>query len=172
MWCSAAGTESCLPEFADFKVQTQFRGKPAESRFTAPAQLPPNYEPSDRDLLPDSDERYRDSVALDVHKGPNFAGHYTVAQWSCGTGCSSGVVVDAETGHLYRNMPYGTLDISETPYKGLSFRIDSTLLIVEACTDADQQKQPDCSRNYYRWVPPRFLLIHKVQLPVPQWLKR
>jgi hypothetical protein len=160
-----------LPRFEDFKVQLQFKGIPAKPRFTAPAELPQNHQPSDRDLLPDSDERYRGSVTLDAQQGPNFAGHYTIAQWSCGTGCSSSVVVDAETGQLYRHMPYGTLDTSGTAYTGLSFRINSSLLIVEGCIDTDQTEQPDCSRSYYRWAPPRFVLLHKVRVPVPQWLK-
>lgn len=161
-----------LPSFDDFRVQGQFNGNPAKPRFTAPAALPANHQFVRGDLLPDGDLRYRASVTRAAQQGPNFAGHYTIAQWSCGTGCSSGIVVDAKTGELYREMPYGTLDTSGTAYGGLSFRIDSTLLIIEGCVDTDQQEIPDCSRAYYRWSPPRFIIIRKVPLPVPQRLRR
>ena len=87
-------------------------------------------------------------------------------------GCSSAVVVDARTGQIYRKMPYGTLDIGRTRYTGLSFRKDSSLLIVEGCLDIDQRQHPDCSRSYYRWVSPRFVLLRKTLLPVPDWMKR
>src|SRR5215472_348597 len=66
------------PRFEDFKVQVRFNGTPAKPRFTAPAELPPSYQPSENDLLPDSDDRYRGSVTLAAQQGPNFAGHYTI----------------------------------------------------------------------------------------------
>ena len=163
--CGAQPTDRCAPDhtprFEDFKVKTTFRGIPANPRFTDDPQ-------------PDSDERHRGSVEISAQRGPNFAGRYTIAEWSCGTGCSSSVVVDARNGQLYRDMPYGTLDLSGTKYTGLSFRVDSSLLIVEGCldTDADQEHTPECSRGYYHWVPPRFVLVRKVPLPVPEWLKR
>jgi hypothetical protein len=161
-----------LPRFEDLRVEPRFEGVPAKPRFTAPAALAENHQPSKDDLLPDADERYRESVTFYARQGPNFAGHYTIAQWSCGTGCSSSVMVDAQTGQLYRKMPYGTLDTSGTKYTGLSFRVDSSLLIVEGCIDNDQREQPDCSRSYYRWSAPRFVLLRKVPLLIPQWLKR
>jgi hypothetical protein len=133
------------------------------------------------DRLPDADERYRESVTLDALRGPNFAGQYTIAGWSCGTGCSSMVVVDSRTGTLYRDVPFGTLDTSGNPqsenhvYAGLSFQRDSSLLVIEGCLDADfrdaKGQPPDCSRSYYQWVSPRFKLLRKIPLPAPIWLK-
>jgi hypothetical protein len=171
-----------LPGFADYKVNARFHGVPAKPRFTSPQELRPNRRASNDDRLPDLDERYRESVILDAQQGPNFAGRYTIAQWSCGTSCSSGVVVDARTGQLYRDLPYGTLVTSGNPdskdhqYAGLSFRLDSSLLIAKGCFDMDERdsegKPPDCDRRYYNWVPPRFKLLRRMPLPVPQYLKR
>jgi hypothetical protein len=171
-----------LPVFMDYKVDARFQGAPAKPRFTNPPELRPNHRISDDDSLPDSDERYRGSVSLDARQGPNFAGQYTIAQWSCGTSCSSSVVVDERTGRLFRDTPYGTLVTSGNPeskdhqYAGLSFRLDSSLLIVEGCFDVDARdsagKPADCNRSYYNWIPPRFTLLRRVPLPVPQYLKR
>ena len=159
-----------LPKFADFAVKTIFHGVPAQPRFTRRGQ----------NSFPDADERYRESVEFDAREGPNFAGGYTIARWSCGTECSSMVVVDARTGTIYRDAPFGTLDTSRhmktdgPKYAGLSFRKDSSLLIVEGCFDADFReangKRPDCSRSYYQWVAPRFKLLLK--LPVTHTQER
>lgn len=35
--------------------------------------------------------------------GPNFAGHYTVVEWGCGTGCQNHVIVDNLTGNIIEN---------------------------------------------------------------------
>ncbi len=167
-------THDRTPRFEDFKVKARFKGIPAKPRFTAPPELRPNQQLSENDSLPDADARYREAVEFDARRGTNFAGRYTIAKWSCGTGCSSNVVVDAGTGELYREVPYATLDLTGTKYTGLSFRVDSSLLIVEGCldTDEDQDHTPECSRSYYNWVAPRFVLLRKVPLAVPEWLKR
>jgi hypothetical protein len=34
-------------------------------------------------------------------EGINFAGHYTLVYWGCGTSCQSGVIVDRKTGKIY-----------------------------------------------------------------------
>ena len=144
-------TSRRVPQFGDYPVKARFSGVPAKPRFTN-----------------SSDQRYRESVSLVAAAGPNFAGFYTIAQWSCGTGCSVGVVVDARTGRLYR-MPYGTLDImnpGSSDYGGLSFQLESSLLVVEGCTSVDQH-EAGCGRSYYNWTPPRLILVRRMDLPVP-----
>lgn len=167
------------PSFKDYPVRTIFHGTPAKPDFTNPATLPekPGYGPTD--LLPDADPRYRGSVEIDAHSGPNFAGSFTIAQWSCGSECSSMVVVGTANGHLYRDVPFGTLEIEEgnsREYSGLSFRLGSTLLVVEGCLDVDERnaegKRPDCSRSYYNWKPPKFVLLRRIPLAIPDWVKR
>ena len=176
--CSAADH---TPAFGDFAAKPIFRGTPAEPQFTNPRQVLPNRQSGENDLLPDADDRYRTSVRLNAQRGPNFAGRYTIARWSCGTSCSSMVVVDAVTGVLYRDAPFGTLVTNGNPqsklheYSGLSFRKDSSLLVVEGCFDVDfreaEGKPTDCSRSYYQWIAPRFNLLRKIALPAPLWSK-
>ena len=120
---SVCATADHTPRFQDFAVKASFRGLPAAPQFTNPRQLRPKRQMDENDLLPDADERYRESVQLDAQRGPNFAGRYTVARWNCGTSCSSMVVIDAGTGALFRDAPFGTLVTNGT----LAPRITSML---------------------------------------------
>lgn len=43
---------------------------------------------------------FRTKINEALAMGPNFAGHYTVATWGCGSGCQEHAVVDAKTGNI------------------------------------------------------------------------
>jgi len=161
--------QSRVPRFEDFPVSSDWKGPSARPLFVR------------QELLPDGDDRYRGSVALDVEAGPNFAGRYTIARWSCGTDCISMIVVDAKTGALYRSVPFGELVTSGNPdskdhrYAGLSFRTNSRLLVVEGCFDPDT-KDPvgriNCNRSYYVWRADRFQRLDSIPLDTPPWYRR
>ena len=51
----------------------------------------------------------------------NFAGHYTLVYWGCGSSCQSSLLIDRKTGKIY-DAPGASL--------GYDFRIDSKMLIV------------------------------------------
>lgn len=53
--------------------------------------------------------------------GINFAGHYTLVTWGCGSPCQSGVVVNRKTGKIYDG--YGTS-------LGSEFKKDSKMIIM------------------------------------------
>lgn len=56
--------------------------------------------------------RLRDTIAREK---PEFAGHYLVAGWGCGTdGCNTGAIIDAITGHAY---PFPVAMSSVSPLK-------------------------------------------------------
>jgi hypothetical protein len=52
--------------------------------------------------------------------GINFAGHYTLVEWGCGTACQTGVLVDRKTGEIH-DRPTSSL--------GTDFKSNSTLFI-------------------------------------------
>jgi hypothetical protein len=72
-----------LPRFEDYPVTAIFKGTPA----------PPKLRPGDR--------LFRTRIREGAAKGPNFAGHYTIAEWGCGMGCVSIAIVDASDGRIY-----------------------------------------------------------------------
>jgi len=46
-------------------------------------------------------QEHRTAIRNGAKHGPNFAGHYTVVDWGCGTSCGIYVIVDARTGTIY-----------------------------------------------------------------------
>lgn len=86
---------------------------------------------------------FRTVLRNGIKSGPNYAGHYTVVVWGCGTSCSSFAVVNLKTGqvitspgidslagnHLNRTidqfLPEGGSD-----YWGYRYRPDSRLLVL------------------------------------------
>lgn len=69
----------------------------------------------------------------------SFSGYYVTIYWGCGTGCITGVMVDARDGKVY-NLPVdehtashncpGEVDIERT-----SFKVDSKLFITTSCSE-------------------------------------
>lgn len=73
--------------------------------------------------------RYR-SVLRDAASGPvNFAGHYVLAEWGCGSGCVMAAAIDKKSGRVVP-LPFTVsdwpLDVSEP----IAYRADSCMLIV------------------------------------------
>lgn len=61
-------------------------------------------------------------------EGANFAGHYALVNWGCGTECQGSLLVDVRTGKVVG------LKGSDEPLataRGVAFRIDSRLLIAD-----------------------------------------
>jgi len=53
----------------------------------------------DFSLIPEAKAFYT-RITETVSSGPNFAGHYTVVYWGCGTDCYGYAIVDAATGKV------------------------------------------------------------------------
>lgn len=86
-----------------------------------------------------------------VRRGPNFAGHYTVAGWGCGTACAVYVIMDDSTGRIYeppeisRAVDLGVGDAEPV------FRANSSLMVLASCADPRIYGLKNCRRNFYRW---------------------
>jgi hypothetical protein len=92
--------------------------------------------------------------------GPNFAGHYIIVQWGCGSPCIMMVVVDASTGDVLPppisagsggasalTLPLlVTGDSAPWPAK-IEFHLNSRLLIAKATSD--MKRLPSSSYIYY-----------------------
>ena len=70
--------------------------------------------------FPDA-KRFITRISEAYKDGPNFAGHYTVATWGCGSGCQNSAVIDNETGEI--------IDFGIESSYGLDFNLDSKILI-------------------------------------------
>jgi hypothetical protein len=132
------------PPFEEYSVVDSFKGRPA------PVDL--SSDPKAR--------RYRTMLREGAAEGPNFAGHYTVVTWGCGTECQVHSIVDARTGRVYM-FPF------VTGYD-LAFRRDSRLLVADAvdeCLDP-QLIGPDES-TWYVWNEHTLKRIGAVRIVAP-----
>jgi hypothetical protein len=90
------------------------------------------------------DRKYKTMIRDAAAAGANFAGHFAIASWGCGTGCLEFVIADLKTGTVYDppflgvGFHYRRADFGPTPgwqcYADyLTYRLDSRLLVVEGC---------------------------------------
>jgi hypothetical protein len=130
-----------VPRFEDYGVTSKFIGKPA---------LP------DVKSLPRA-RRFRTMLREGAAHGPNFAGHYTIVFWGCGTGCVEPAIVDARDGRVF--FPPGLTYIDGTfvdfdhnekvpEVTTLRYRTDSSLLIVVGSPEEDEKST---GVTYYSW---------------------
>jgi hypothetical protein len=116
-----------LPRFEDYASAESFGGK---------THLPVLATPLDR--------KYKTTIREAAAAGADFAGHFAIASWGCGTGCLEFVIVDLKTGTVYDpsfsgvGFHYQSADFGPTPewqcYADfLTYRRNSRLLIVEGC---------------------------------------
>ncbi|MGZ5838295.1 MAG: hypothetical protein ACXWI2_02975 [Croceibacterium sp.] len=98
--------------------------------------------------------RYRTAIARGAAVGVNFAGHYTIVGWGCGSSCLDWAIVDRVTGTVHFDPRYrivSTLrvadDLARTgkvgaqTFGGLVFRRDSNLLVVQGAPHEDQRRE-------------------------------
>jgi len=89
--------------------------------------------------------------------GVNFAGHFIVAGWGCGTGCISGAIIDARNGNVYWPLPLYALGVW---YDGqnyvdepVAYRKNSRLLVLSGSPGVkDDQKEKPSGKYYYEWT--------------------
>jgi hypothetical protein len=137
------GAGDALPGFEQFKVQGKYSGKPAAPILSTRTQ-----------------RNFRTVIREEAASGPNFAGHYTLAEWGCGAGCVSLAVVDSATGRTFDGpfsiLGYDLAYVYEGGEEQLEFRIDSRLVIARGCPG-----EKDCGTYYYEWADERFKLLRK-----------
>ncbi|NPT42065.1 hypothetical protein GNZ12_12190 [Paraburkholderia sp. 1N] len=112
-WMSVAqAADAGVPRFEDFAVNDTFAGKAAKVR-----------------LVSADDKEYATRIREASRQKPNFAGHYVLASWGCGTSCVSTVVIDAKTGRVTW-LPFTVCCWDVDVQEPIEFRRDSRLLVV------------------------------------------
>jgi len=84
-----------------------------------------------------------------IVKPTNFAKNYWLIFWSCGTSCSTGVIID-QAYKLY-SLP--------TAEWGYAFRLDSNLLIENPPTKNRQYRPNWANSIYYHWKNNKFIKL-------------
>ena len=144
---SAVALAAGPPQFKDYPVKKVFRGPIAAPVLTtAMARM------------------FRTQLRNSVKYGPNFAGHYTLARWGCGAGCSAVAVIDAISGQVWF-APFSLEDVllKEGVYchRSAEFEVDSELFIATGNVNGK------VGTHYFRWRQSRFTpLLFEEQCPV------
>jgi hypothetical protein len=111
---------------------------------------------------------YRTVLRRAISEGPDFAGHYKVAGWGCGTACGVFVVVNLATGRVIIPESFGSvyddgfdgtgfLPDSERLEGPVRYRRDSRLLVVLGAIDEDESRQ---GAFYFVLKDEKLLLLH------------
>ena len=141
------------PRFEDYKVKTGFKGKPAA----------PDVRSHPRSRL------FRTMLRMNAKEGPDFAGHYTIASWGCGSGCSEYAIIDAITGRVFHPPQFQSIDVNnidnaifETDQRLVRYRRDSRLLMVIGGINEDPKLR---GISYFVWDGARLKRIRFVARP-------
>lgn len=159
------------------RAQTPLYGNVSLPRFEdypaipGPSKLPAMPIFNDQDDL-ETDLRFRQDVTTAALDGPNFAGKFTVAKISCGTGCVYIAVVNEETGRVFSKMPFESLLVGpfkdrsgKTQLGRVAFGIHSRLLVASGWFDSTNGRDEGyCARMYYEWKGDQFRLVRRVAL--------
>lgn len=136
LWLIAGvSSASPPPRFETYPAEARFSGVPAKPLLeTALAR------------------KFRTVIKNGAGQGPNFAGHFTVIAWGCGSGCRQIIIADAKTGKLIElpftvlTMPPLSAEDDAEALSGDEFKIDSRLLALSGCLDEDEAR---CGKHYF-----------------------
>ena len=76
---------------------------PSFRLFAADASIPAGHAKLDLSSDPMARE-YRTVIRSQMRLGPNFAGHYRVVVWGCGSSCAMFAAVDLNSGRVYHRI--------------------------------------------------------------------
>jgi hypothetical protein len=124
--------------FEDYATAQSFRGSTSRLTFST------------------NTERYRGQFAAAAGQSPNFAGHFILTHWGCGTNCQMGGVIDARTGQTTL-IPFTvccSVD-SGQDVQMMDFRPNSRLIIFNGLLD---EKEKGGRRHVYTFENGDFIL--------------
>jgi hypothetical protein len=135
-----SGEKKAVPRFTDYPATNVFKGKPVKVDLKSDPQA----------------RRFRTQLRTQTAEGADFAGHYRLVIWGCGTGCQEFAIVDCKSGkvHFSSELPYVTYGAVDRDDFGLEFRVNSRLLIVRGA-----RKEGADGVYYYLWDGKKVTLI-------------
>jgi hypothetical protein len=118
-----------LPQFEEYLTDSIYHGKISDPNFT-----------TNKDAI-----KFKSTIKNNLKNakdknGINFAGHFIICEWGCGSPCQKNVIVDAKTGYIYNGIN------TCWSYKS---RPNSKLLI--ANPDSGNIYNNVCKTEYYLW---------------------
>jgi hypothetical protein len=140
--------KNCYPITAKDLVR---EGAPRFDQY--PAKVEQIRHPAKPKLHSHMARRYRTMLRRGVAEGPNFAGHYAVVVWGCGTDCRVFAVVNLKSGKVIFPDDFDAVvfwhrvkaddfeQAGASPSRMLRYKIDSRLLIVVGAINEGEGKE-------------------------------
>jgi len=94
-------------------------------------------------------------IRIQASKGPNFAGHFTLAYWGCGSPCLSFVIIDAVSGAIYEFKESVACADENRMDASVDFKLESRLVIATGFSE-----KLGCGNSFYEWNGKELTLIH------------
>lgn len=124
--------------FQHYPAVTDFVGRPARPLLDTPLEY-----------------SYRTVIRIQASKGPNFAGHYTLAKWGCGSPCVKFVIIDARSGTVYDpGLTFGCANKNGLE-ASVKFKLSSRLIVA-----TDSSEESGCGTGFYEWDRKQLSLVH------------
>ncbi|AOR69327.1 hypothetical protein BBJ41_03185 [Burkholderia stabilis] len=141
---------------------------PSFDRYPARAARAPRKPAASPRLTGKEARLYRTVIRDEFTQPANFAGHYRVAIWGCGTDCRNFAIVDKYTGATY-TMPgvQAIAGVMGNDDERVDFRAGSSLLIVAGCFNDDcDDNNAKAARFFYEWTGTRLRLVGSCPLAI------
>ncbi len=143
--CLAVAVHGATPQFEDYPAVA------SPSARNNQVVIPRQELATDKQF----DQRIKDAA----RQGPNFAGRYTIVEWSCGSWCTSFVIVNVDSRRIYWPDFYG---VGGCPAADgidrdlVTYRSNSRLIEINGSPErADPKSQTaisePCGRHYFLW---------------------
>jgi len=117
---------------------------------------------------------FRTNLRNAAKEGVNFAGHYMLTTWGCGTNCSQSAVIDARSGRVFfpeilEEIGIGYCELPDE-FEPLVSRADSRLLVLSGFKGGDlNKKSAPCGIYYLEWTGTDFKQVKfekKIRRPI------
>jgi hypothetical protein len=110
---------------------------------------------------------YKTRLSEGLREGINFAGHFVIVGWGCGTGCTNAAVIDTFTGKVHWPEEFYNVDArypDEYSDVQLDFRKNSRLLIIHGRpgTANENGYSGPAGDYYFEWRNNRLQLLKSV----------
>lgn len=140
---TAGAQDGAAPRFGDYK-EPVFKGRGAALKLKAPEA-----------------RSYRTRLREGARRAVNFAGHYKLHTWSCGTGCLQTAFIDAKTGEVYFPSElngfilcfFESEPVAHELEDSLQFQKGSRLIVMSGYPMSERGKdEPKKGLYYYEWT--------------------
>lgn len=111
---------------------------------------------------------FRTNLRNAAKEGVNFAGHYILTTWGCGTNCSQSAIIDARNGRVFfpnelEGAGFGFCDLPDDTEPSV-YKANSRLLILSGFKGGDlDNRDGRCGIYYLEWTGTKFRQVKFVE---------